>query len=341
MNPDPQPNTKETLAHPQAILIRTPNWLGDLMMSTAFIRAVLEQFPNAAVDLVVRKGFEHLPLPRRGQVLPYDKKTQRPGAFGRHLRERGYSHFFVLPPSLSSAWMAFQSRIPHRIGHPGQGRWFFLRPSIPPQQPPRSVHLLQEYMELLTPWGLQKLSYPAGLEATPQWLQKHLPVILDNLGPYVVLAPGAEYGPAKQWPLSHYQELARRLSLAGHTVVVVGLLKEQAAGEEILHDVRNGLNLCGKTALVELAAVLARAKLLVSNDSGAMHLGAAMGIPQIAIFGSTNPTWTAPLNPKAIIITNNLPCAPCYKRTCPMGHTRCLTEILPHDVMEEAMALLG
>ena len=98
------------------ILIRTPNWLGDLMMSTAFIHQVMELFPESEVDLVVRSGFEELPLPCRGRILPFDKKTQTPGSFGKNLRQYEYQKMFILPPSFSSAWMGFRASIPERIG---------------------------------------------------------------------------------------------------------------------------------------------------------------------------------------------------------------------------------
>ena len=107
------------------ILIRTPNWLGDLMMSTAFIHQVMELFPESEVDLVVRSGFEELPLPCRGRILSFDKKTQTPGSFGKNLRQYEYQKMFILPPSFSSAWMGFRASIPERIGFSGNFRIYF------------------------------------------------------------------------------------------------------------------------------------------------------------------------------------------------------------------------
>src|SRR3970040_1952063 len=102
---------------PHAVLVRTPNWLGDLMVSTSFLRALLARFPEARVDLIVRRGFEALPLPHRGRILPYDKRGAGPGRFGRALRGAGYSHAFILPPGFSSAWMAWNAGVPWRIGY--------------------------------------------------------------------------------------------------------------------------------------------------------------------------------------------------------------------------------
>lgn len=326
---------------PTSIVVRTPNWLGDLLMSTAFLRAVLERFPGVPVHLIVRRGFEVLPLPRRGEVLPYDKATQGPGAFGRSLRELGCSHFFVLPPSLSSAWMAFRSGVPHRNGYRGGGRGWLLRPALPYGHRHRSVHLVTEYLELLRAWGVTPgPGHVPGLELKEEWVAAHLPDALIGVGDYVVLAPGAEYGPAKQWPLAHYGALATGLAGEGWRVVVAGLGKDRAAADGILAGAAGGLNLCGETALPALVALLARARLLVSNDSGAMHIAAALQMPQLALFGSSNPAWTAPLNSRAEVVYRGLDCSPCYKRVCPLGHTDCLVGIEPGQVMGQVREML-
>ncbi|MDH4121040.1 MAG: lipopolysaccharide heptosyltransferase II [Deltaproteobacteria bacterium] len=330
------------------IVVRTPNWLGDLVMSLPFLRAVLQRFPQAGVDLIVRQGFETLPLPHRGKVIPYDRKALGPGRYGWGLRGAGYTHFFVLPPSLSSAWMAFTSRVPQRIGHPGDGRRWLLSPAIPYTRPPRSRPLAEEYLELLAPWGTPALAdYPARFPLPEGWAvhvleQEGLTGLLPER--FVALAPGAEFGPAKQWPVAHYRALAGLLASRGWPVVVVGLPKEREAGEEITRGVQGkpaGLNLCGRTRLAGMAAVLARASGVVSNDSGAMHVAAALGRPQVALFGSTNPGWTAPLNPQAKLIHLNLPCSPCYQRVCPLGHTRCLSEITPQAALEALLEGMG
>lgn len=211
-------------AEPRAILVRTPNWLGDLIVATGFVAALLERFPQAKVDLIARTGFEGLPLPRRGKVLSFDRTSTSAGAFGRALRAEDYSHLFVLPPSFSAAWMGWRSGIPWRIGYGGEGRSPLLRPALRRRHPPRSVHLLQEYLDLLAPWGAFRADrYPPRLDATPAWLAEHAPSEMPWRGHPVVLAPGAEYGPAKQWPAAHYAALARALAGQGWDVVVVGL----------------------------------------------------------------------------------------------------------------------
>ena len=331
---------------PTAILVRAPNWLGDLMVSTSFLRALLARFPAARLDVIVRRGFDVLPIPRRGRLFPYDKASLGPGRFGRGLRGEGYSHAFVLPPSFSSAWMAWNARIPWRIGYSGHGRSWLLRPALTHAARPRSIHLAREYLALLDPWmSATPERYPPGLDTGGGWVDAHWPAAAAELGleraePYVVLAPGAEYGPAKQWPLEHYRAAAQRLARHGHRLAVAGLPKEQPLGEAILAGLPGALNLAGRTSLPELVAVLARARLVISNDSGAMHVAAALGVPQIAIFGSTNPRWTAPLNARARLLYRAEPCSPCYARECPLGHLRCLKEIHSQQVVEEAERLL-
>jgi len=326
---------------PRSILVRTPNWLGDLVVSTGFVAALLERFREARVDLIVRAGFEVLPLPHRGRVLAFDRTTESAGAFGRKRGGEGYTHCFVLPPSFSSAWMAWRSGIPWRIGYAGEGRSPLLHPALRPAHPPRSVHLLQEYLDLLAPWtSVRPEQHPPRLDISPAWLARHALPQTPWQGHPVLLAPGAEYGPAKQWPGAHYAEVARALSAQGWDVAVVGLKKDRELGEEILRGVKSGHNLCGQTDLAQLTALVGTAALLISNDSGGMHLAAALGIPQVAVLGSTNPAWTGPINPRGRIVYRGEWCSPCYARTCRFGHTRCLADLKPVGVIEEAERLL-
>ncbi len=318
----------------EKIIIRTPNWLGDLMMSTAFINAVLEYYPEAQVDLIVRAGFENIPLPYRGNIVPFDKDKQSAGAFGRSLRKHNYDHFYILPPSFSSAWMAFCSGARKRIGHVGDFRNWLLKPAKSYQYAPRTQHLVKEYLNLLDPSFSAKQSRPH-LNISEKWIDQQLQgkQLPED---YLVLATGAIYGAAKQWPVAHFQRLAEQLIAHQQTLVIVGTQADYEAGETIRQGLERVENWCGQTSLTELIAILAKARLLISNDSGSMHIMTALQRPQIAIFGSTSPVWTGPLNPNAQTLYRNLSCSPCFQRTCRFGHYDCLHQIIPEQVFEKA-----
>jgi heptosyltransferase-2 len=312
------------------------------MMATGALRAILERWPEAAVDLVVRAGHEDLPLPCRGRILAFDRSRSSAGAFGAALARSGYDRCYVLPPSFSAAWMAWRSRVPERIGYRGQMRGLLLRPALTHRAQPRSVHLGQEFLDLVDP-TLDLGCYPPRLDVPPTWAEARLAGVCRELpGRFLAIAPGAVYGPAKAWPAERYRELARALrDRAGCPVVIVGTAGEHALGERVRAAEEGVLNWCGTTDLPGLVAVLSRAALLVSNDSGAMHVAAALRRPQVAIFGSTSPAWTGPINPRAAVLSLAPPCAPCYARTCRYGHTDCLGGITVETVLRAALPLLG
>lgn len=325
----------------EKILIRTPNWLGDLIMATGFIQAVLEQYPEAQVDLIVKKGLEALPLPHRGTILPFDKSSTSSAAFGKKLRASEYQRFFILPPSFSSAWMGFCSKIPERIAYAGEGRSYLLSTAKKRVAKARSIHLLKEYLGLLDQESKLE-QYPPHLSVSPEWIQEHLKNIAESPDNFIVLAPGAIYGPAKQWPVEHFKTLALKLHERFQLpIIVLGTPKEYELGEIIHSGHPEILNWCGKTSLVELLALLTQASLLVSNDSGSMHLMSALQGKQIAVFGSTSPTWTSPVNVNARIIQHEHSCSPCFQRECKFAHYACLQEIRPDEVLEIAEDLLG
>jgi len=340
---EPEPSSKRPpVGNPGRIVVRTPNWLGDLMMATGVLRAILERWPAAAVDIIVRAGHESLPLPKRGRVIPFDRGKRSAGSFGASLRPAGYDRFFVLSPSFSSAWMAWRSRIPERIGHRGHLRSGLLRPAIAHRGGGRRVHLAREYLDLVDP-ELELDCYPPRLDVPGPWVAENLARLCRELPErFVAIAPGAVYGPAKAWPAERYREVARGLrDRAGLPVLLLGTADEHPLAEQVRAGEGGILNWCGATDLPALVAVLSRAALLVSNDSGSMHVMAALGRPQVAIFGSTSPTWTGPINPQAAVVTAGLPCAPCFARTCRFGHADCLRRVSAGQVLEQALARLG
>ena len=309
------------------------------MMSTAFIQTVLALHPKSAVDLIVKTGFETLPLPCRGEILPYDKTAKSPIQFGRALRKHGYDFAFLLPPSFSAALMAYAAKIPNRIGYAESFRSLLLKPAIPYAKRPRSRHLIDEYLGLLPGSPFPGITYPE-LAITSEWIERHQPDFVTLPAPYIVFAPGAIFGPAKQWPVNHFRNLASLVSQQHGGVVIVGTGKDRELGEQIKNGCSQVINLCGQTTLNQLVAMLAKSKMLVSNDSGAMHIMSALSKPQVAIFGSTSSVWTSPRNPHSRTIELKLDCAPCFQRTCRFGHYHCLEQVQPERVMDAIEELL-
>ncbi len=311
------------------------------MMSTAFIKAVLEVFPTSRVDLIVKRGFEGLPLPNRGKILPFNKNEINAYGFGKQLKSEKYDLIYILPPSFSAGLMAYSSRIPDRTGYKGSFRGWLLNNGRSYNQKPRSQHLVQEYLQLLDDYQSNLNFYPE-LEADQTWISGQLDGIEANLPKsYISIAPGAIYGPAKQWPASHYRELVSMLVKENKSVVILGTEMDAAIGDTLGEYSEGVYNLCGKTSLNQLIAVLANSKLLVSNDSGAMHVMAALQKPQVAIFGSTSTIWTGPLNRQAEVVRQTVDCAPCFKRECRFGHYDCLKLIDPKSVMDKIHHLLN
>jgi heptosyltransferase II len=243
---------------------------------------------------------------------------------------------YVLPNSLKSALLPFLASIPRRVGYLGEARVGLLthRLKNPKNKPP----MVAFYSALSgEKEGLDK-DRPQ-LHIAPAQIDAALKPFALPAGGYYVFAPGAEYGPAKRWPVIHFAELAKSLA---YPVVLLGSAKEAELCAEIAHVAGEGkcLDLAGKTPLEQAFALIAGSRAMVSNDSGLMHVAAAFGAPQVAVFGSSSPLHTPPLNEKAQVVWLKedaayqppLDCAPCFERECPLGHTRCLVDITPERV---------
>ena len=254
--------------------------------------------------------------------------------------EGRFAKAYVLPNSLKSALLPFLASIPQRIGYLGEARVGLL------------THRLKNPSKGLRPPMVafySALSGEAGLEHDRPQLRLdpgQSQNILDKLGlqrgGFHVFVPGAEYGPAKRWPVKHFAALAQKLE---RPVLLLGSGKEAALCEEIealanQDHPGHARNLAGRSSLLEAFGLIADAQSMVSNDTGLMHVAAALGVPQVAIFGSSSPLHTPPLSDQAQVIWLKddatyrppLDCAPCFERECPLGHTRCLNDISPERI---------
>ncbi|MGZ8187685.1 MAG: lipopolysaccharide heptosyltransferase II, partial [Methylosarcina sp.] len=262
---------------------------------------------------------------------------------GRELRAQGYDRAIVLPNSWKSAIAPWVAQIPARTGYIGECRWGLLNDARKLDK-----NLLPMTVQRFVALGLPKntplpLVYPVpsitiGKEQQQAVADKYQLALDGNI---LALCPGAEYGPAKRWPVSYFAELARAKIDEGWRVWLFGSDKDKAVAEQINRETRGFcLDFTGRTSLADAVDLMSLATAVVSNDSGLMHVASALDKTVIAIYGSSDPGFTPPLNAKAKVVSLGLPCSPCFKRSCPLypaghqQHIRCLTEIRPSQVLQ-------
>jgi heptosyltransferase II len=324
-------------------LVVAPQWIGDAVMSEPLLAALAARGERLTVAALPWVAPVYRAMPQVGEVIEWPFAHGRLDWAARHraakaLRGR-FEVAYVLPNSLKSALVPWLARIPLRIGYQGEGRFVWLNRRLP--NPPGRPPMVAFYRALA--------GEPATKEERPRL--QFAPAVLDaatiaaGVAPraYWAFAPGAEYGPAKCWPASRYAELARALqSRGGLPVLLIGSAKEAVLCTQIAAEANGACRvLAGQTSLHDAMALIAAARGVVSNDSGLMHVAAAFGVPQAAVFGSTSPEHTPPLNPRARVLwlkrELQLDCAPCFDRVCRFGHTRCLTGV-GADRVEAALA---
>ena len=245
----------------------------------------------------------------------------------------------MLPGSLKSALVPWLAGIARRTGYRGEQRYGLIN-DMRQLRPAELPLMVQRYAALAL-----DVRAPAATDLPVDLPRPRLRVDrarqaalradlgLDARRPAVALLPGAEFGPSKQWPLAHYAAAARSLLAQGHAVWVLGSPKDAEAGRLIAEQAPGTIDLCGRTRLEDAVDLLAAASGCISNDSGLMHVAAALDVPLVALFGSTSPEHTPPLSPAAQVLRLGLDCAPCFQRTCPLGHHRCLRDISPAQVL--------
>jgi heptosyltransferase II len=337
------------------ILIRVPNWLGDSMMSTAAVSAVKKMFPKSKITILAKTVFRDFweSFPGVDQVIVLEAGL---GGFWRNvskLKAGSFDVAVILPTSFSAAFLPFVAEIPKRIGWGGEGRDLFLT-RVVPHSNPRQKHLVLEYLNLVRQGldgslgGMKRVKLEC--EITPEAERGLRTVWADTGVPekrgYIALAPGATYGAAKRWPLPYWQELiSQLLKERSESFLILGGLEEEAYLKPLLEGRTSAEAsrlhlLAGRTTPSILAAMLSRCKLLVTNDTGPMHVAAAVGTPTVALFGSTSPTWTRPFGTGHEVIYKHLECSPCFQKTCPIGY-KCLHAISVDEVYREVQKKLA
>ena len=333
-------------------LVIAPNWIGDALMAQPLFSRLVKLHPRIVIDAVaptwVAPVLERMPEIR--DVYATDLAHGKLQLLGRwhlasDLREVGYDAAYILPNSLKSGLIPWLSRIPLRVGYTGENRFGLLnvRHANPPKdkRPP----MVQHYAALAYAPGASvpdDLPMPR-LDSDPNEAARvSTRFNLDTRVPLLVFCPGAEYGPAKRWPPEHFAALARMVgqSFPYAQIIALGSQKDSALAQAIAERAANVRNLCGQTALGEACALISRASAVVTNDSGLMHVAAALRRPLVALYGSTDPRHTPPLSELAKVQWLHLECSPCFQRECPLGHLNCLRELTPEQVFGDLRGML-
>ena len=333
------------------ILIIAPNWIGDAVMTQPLLARLKKQFPQSNIDVlastwvapiyracdevseVIEAKFGH-------GKLQWSLRKQ----LAKELSVKKYQACFVLPNSLKSALIPWLANIPLRIGYRGELRFGFINQSIDNPSKINRPPMVEHYLALsqlltndeskVTDTVVPRLNVSVKAKKTIATKLEDAQIDVSRL---YIMCPGAEYGPTKRWPTNHFAELAKMLisSDPKNQIILMGSKGDYKLAEEInskanLSD--NIHNWCGSTSLDEAIALIEISHAVISNDSGLMHIAAGLKTPQVAIFGSSDPGHTPPLSEKAKVIWLNLPCSPCHKKECPLGHLQCLNDILPEQV---------
>lgn len=301
-------------------------------LAPPWVAPVLQRMPQ--IGRIIANPFAHgeLALPARYRLA-------------REIARAGYERAYILPNSLKSALIPWLAAIPERVGFTGESRYGLINrrhrldETALPQMSERFAQLAEAPgVALPRPLPLPRLS-----SSREQQSATLTALGLERRERIAVFCPGAEYGPAKRWPARHFATLAEALGSRGYAVWLLGSPKDRAVGEQIVGAVRptgaDGApaNLCGSTSLSQAIDLIAAASVVVCNDSGLMHVAAALERPLIALYGSSSPGFTPPLSPQARIISLNLPCSPCFKRECPLGHLDCLNKLEPQRVLDACL----
>src|SRR5271154_6260697 len=317
------------------ILIVGPSWVGDVVMSQCLLKVLRIRDPDAPIDVLapasVAPLVERMPEVARVIISPFTHREFRfyeRMRLGRSLARR-YSSAYVLPGSWKSALVPFAAGAPRRTGYLGEARWGLLN-DIRPMPPSMRRKTALAYQALAEPeiFGeparLQTPSIAADADNRTRLLRQFSLSPID----FVFFVPGAEFGPAKRWPSKHWIALAERLDRIGLRIVLLGAKNDAAIGAEIAAGRSGVLDLTGRTRLED------------AIDPGLMHVAAALGTKVAAVYGSTSPEDTPALSPASRFVSLGLPCSPCRKRVCPLGHFDCLQKLEAVEVAR-AVASLG
>lgn len=335
----------------EKILIVGPAWVGDMVMAQTLFKLIKQRKPAAIIDVLAPAWslplLERMPEVNLGIAMPIGHgqlNLKQRYQLAQEIKKNNYSQAILLPNSFKSALIPFLAGIPLRTGWRGEMRYIVLN-DVRILDKKKYPLMIERFMALgLSPKEDLPADYPLpALTSSPQTqsdtLQRHQ--LSRNNQPILAICPGAEFGPAKRWPEKYYAQVANAKIAEGWQVWILGSPKDNDVAEVIQSLTNNQcVNLTGKTALVEAVDLLAAASAVLSNDSGLMHIAAALHKPLVVVYGPTSAGFTPPLNQNAKTLTLKLPCQPCFQRECPLIHHRCMLDLTPETVLQTLHELM-
>lgn len=332
------------------IVVRTPNWIGDVVFALPLLQSLKANDPEAQIWLAASSWAKDIFSEGdfASRIIPLGplKQLRDLGRTSQALKSHGFQRGVLLTNSFSSALIFALAGIPERWGYRGDGRDFFLTRSVPRREADPPPHMVHYYLRLLKGLGLSALPPEIRLSVSPQEkasARRSLAALgADPSRPLAILNPGAAYGPAKRWPVRRFAELARLLEERSPAqILITGGAEDVAIADEIGALLgQTPRSLAGKTSLRELMGLISQASVFITNDTGPMHLANALRVPVVAVFGPTDPRVTAPFHPPASVIKKEgVACWPCFYRKCPFDH-RCLAQVSAEEVFQAAAAYL-
>ncbi|MEJ2670739.1 MAG: lipopolysaccharide heptosyltransferase II [Deltaproteobacteria bacterium] len=320
------------------VLVRTPNWVGDAIMSLPVLTGLKRLFPLSEITVLAVPRVASLFTAQRG-VMEIIRYPSGRGKWQVLWEMRGhYDVALALPNSMEAALGLWLVGVPSRVGYNTDARRPFLKEAVSGRRHLNGLHTVFYFLGLLKALGGLATFTPPTLyleseeiDSAAQFLAE---VDLPGNGPWIGMSPGATYGPAKRWPPERFAALGRALQQEfGARLLLLGGNQERPVADQFKKHLKEPVvDLVGRTSLRQALGVLSQIRVLVTNDSGLMHAAAALSVPQVSLFGSTDPVATGPFSPLATVIHHPLPCSPCFKRTCEMGYP-CLTAISVDEVL--------
>lgn len=335
------------------ILVRAPNWIGDAVMCLPAVDALKRLYPESRITVLAKARAVPVFLnnPAVDEVVEYEDKKRHSGLFGRirlsgEIRRRGYDLAVLFQNAFDAAFIAFLARVPERAGYARDFRSALLTVPVPATKDIKSRHQIFYYLNIVSALGgaVPEKPVPAINISKDEaaWADSFIRENGLSGKELIGAAPGASYGPSKRWMPERFSSVLERLVKERNgAALIFGGADDKDACKEVAGALSLKLDLSGKLSLRESMALISRLTVFITNDSGPMHIGAALGAPTVAIFGSTDDSLTGPLGKKVKVMNKRIECSPCFDRECRFRHYKCLFAIEADEVLRAAEGFMA